>query len=424
MSKPADEVQSNSRPFGFAPLMICLCLPVVLVIAILFLSPNFKQGEPGTVRTNPLGADFLQEWVGAHVASSDQRDQLYDLEHFKKVQHDSELVGFQWPEKDFFPVVYPPFYYQALGPIAKVSYPTAIKVFAVLSALAVSLAGWLMFQFYEPSRRSVAVGVVAALFFVPLLTCFSMGQKSTFLLFILTATFLLLHQQKPFAGGLAFGLIAFKPHLGILIGVTMLLKRQWWFAAGALVTVGLLVGTSYAFNSQLWSDYLQVVLGMNDYVESGGYLVYDSHSLWGATELTLSKFNAPGWPVKVVAGLLAVGVAFLVWRIMRGDVETSSRRFALQFSALVFATVMLNPHFYTYDLTILLLPMLLIGVSGNRPAAGSFQMLGFVLAGLFVFAGMFSQFAEATNVQFSIPLMVGGMILIARVTDEVDSIAG
>jgi len=315
-------------------------------------------------------------------------------------------------------MVYPPFYYQALQPITLVSFQNAIKIWGVICAIAVSLAAFLLFQFYRPSRSWIGVGVLAALFFFPMITCLTMGQKSTLLLLILTATFVLLHQNKPLSAGLLFGLIAFKPHLGVVIGLTMLLKRQWAFAAGAVFSVALLVGISWWHNPSVWQDYLSVVSGMNDYVESGGYLLAQSHSLWGAMQLTFSGF-ASAWVVKVIAGAISVGVLFLLWRIMRGPVATSSKRFACQFSAMIFATVMLSPHFYTYDLTIILLPVLLIATSltsavgANEANKIYVQAASILLGALFVLAGMFEQFATQTGIQFSILLLVGVLVTLA-----------
>ncbi len=60
----------------------------------------------------------------------------------------------------------------------------------------------------------------------------------------------------------------------------MLWKRQWSFVAGALFTVAALVGGSWLIEPQLWTNYLQVVAGMGDYVQSSGYQLQDSHNFW------------------------------------------------------------------------------------------------------------------------------------------------
>lgn len=399
---------------------IALSLPLLLITAILFLSPNYKQaGE--VVRSEPLGGDFLQDWVGGYVAGSAERadgERLYDLDYVKSIQHDAEVVGFEWSKEKYFPMVYPPFFYQAMQPVALIGYPIACKLWGLFCGIAISLAAFLLYRFHEPSRGRVGVGVLAALFFFPLITTLTMGQKSTLLLLILATTFLLLHHKRPLLAGLVFGLIAVKPHLGIVIGLTMLLKRQWSFAMGALLTVGILTGISWWYQPGVWNDYLGVVSGMNDYVETGGYQLAQSHSLWGASQLTFSGFAGAMW-VKLIAGVIAAGIVFLLWRTMRGPVDVSSKRFACQFSAMIFVTVMLSPHFYTYDLTILLLPFLLLTSCFSEVIVESNQnkvhvrALQVLLVSMFVLSGLFESWALRTGFQFSIVLMIVVLLVLA-----------
>lgn len=390
---------------------IVLVLPLVVVCAILFVSPNFQPVDG--MRSAPLGSDFLQEWIGGSIIASAESNLLYDSVHSKKLQHDPDLVGFQWPAEKYFPMVYPPYYYSAVSPLSALDYSLAIKVWGLLSAVAFSISGYMLYRFFRPGRRLLGFIWLLALLFVPLLNCFNMGQKSTLLLLILTSSFLLLHHRRPFSAGLVFGLIAIKPHLGIVIGLTMLLKKQWQFAAGAVLMVAILCGSSYLFYPQLFLDYFKVIAGMGDYVQTGGYQLFDSHSLWGTAQLTFSWLPPVG--VKVIAALLSLVVVGLLWQVMRGPIETSSIQFAIQFAAMVFATVMLSPHFYTYDLTILLLPLLLIA-SAFPPGTWREQpvdrTLGFVLIGFFAFAGLFSQIAEMIGIQVSILLMMAVLVLL------------
>ena len=90
---------------------------------------------------------------------------------------------------------------------------------------------------------------------------------------------------------------------------------------------------------------------------------------------------------------------------------------------------MLSPHFYTYDLTILLLPMLLIATSlpaASRAIGGGvdgrvgthkicLQLLGFLLVALFVGAGVFEKIASQIGFQFSLVVMIGVLFTLANV---------
>lgn len=404
------EVHAKEQHRQKTPWLI-LTLPLVLVCAILFFSPNFKS--VAGVRTAPPGGDFLQDWVGAKVFAMGEEHQLYNLNHVQELQHDSAVVGFDWPKEEYFPMVYPPFYYASIQSLASFDYRVATIIWAVLSGLALSVSGFLFFQFYPPCRRVFGICFVAALVFVPLLNCLKMGQKSTFLLLILSGTFVLLHNKRPFLAGVVFGLIVFKPHLGIVIGLTMLIKGQWKFALGAMAVVSIACSYSWLSHPQLIRDYARVVSEMSDYVQTGGYQLVDSHSLWGAAQLTFS--GLPASAVKWLAAAMSLVVVVLLWRAMRGKIKTDSPGFARQFAAMVIAMVLLSPHFYGYDLTILVLPMLLI-VSSYAPGTWRENVvdrrLGFVILAIFALAGLFAQIAGMIHVQPSIFLLAAALLLI------------
>ncbi len=390
---------------------LILALPLVFIGLVLCFSPNFKSVDG--MRTSPLGGDFLQEWVGAKLFERGEENKLYDLEYVQAFQHDSSMVGFDWPEDEYFPMVYPPFYYASLRPLSRFRYPVSSIIWAVLSGLAFSISGFLLFRYYPPCQPVFGRCFVGSLVFVPLLNCFNMGQKSTYLLLILSATFVLLHRNRPFLAGTVFGLIVFKPHLGVLIGLTMLLKRQWKFALGALAVVVVVFCCSWLNHPRLIRDYAGVVSGMGEYVQTGGYQLADSNSLWGAAQLTFGWLTASS--VKMIAAGLSLLIVGLLWRVMQGRIETGSPRFSRQFAAMSVAMVLLSPHFYGYDLTVLLLPMLLV-ISTFAPGAWRANLvdrsLGIVWLGIFVLAGMFSQIATVIQIQPSIFLMTAALVLL------------
>ena len=170
----------------------------------------------------------------------------------------------------------------------------------------------------------------------------------------------------------------------------------------------------------MWADYLKTVSGMTDYVQSGGYLLHDSHSLWGASQLSLSAW-LPDNAIKALTGILSLGVAALALTSLKGKIETASSDFARQFSVLVLAMILLSPHFYTYDLTIILLPLLLIAttfVTGEWKSNPTEKTIAVLLGSLFVFAGMFSNVANTIRIQPSIFVIVAVIVLITKAREK------
>ncbi len=385
-----------------------LLLPVVLLVLVLFVSPNFRWAD-GKIRAAPYGGDFLQEWIGGQLVLSGERRRLYDLDFVKRVQHDRSRIGFEWSEQDYFPMVYPPNYYLLVSPFSKISYRLATIIWAGLSTMALVLTGILLYRFYPPCRGVLPVWLVAASVFVPWIKCLTMGQKSSFLLLLLTATFLLQYHRREFWAGLVFGFLVVKPQLGLAIGVAMVWKRQSEFVLGAVLMAGTLVGLSWMYEPELWLEYLKVVTRLGDYLQTGGYQLAESHSLWGATQLTFRSLDSTS--VKWIAAVLAMLLVGCIGVGLSGEIRTDQNRYALQFASLVLATVMLSPHFYTYDLTILLLPMVLIVTAiGVHPATVGGKAALLLTLALYVLSGLFARLATQIGFQLS-QIVMGGLVL-------------
>ncbi len=237
------------------------------------------------------------------------------------------------------------------------------------------------------------------------------------MLLILSATYMLLFNRRPMTAGLVFGLIAFKPHIGLVIAMAMLAKRQWSFVVGSMMTVAALVGMSLLVGTDVSFAYFQQCLGMGDYIQTHGYELNQAIGLWGATSLSLPASSTT--VVKLVVLCEALLVASVVGWSIRGTVDTASPKFALQFSSLVLATPLLSAHFYLYDLTIVLLPMMLIAVvlsdddtfklqidSGARTAMWG----GCVL--LLALAGLFPGIAGAARFQPAVVIIIGLLIAV------------
>lgn len=401
--------------------------PVLLSLIVLFTSPSFRgqsidgndllstPAATSVVSASPLGSDFLQEWTGGYIWLSQHRSELYSHEHFKQIQHDPNVVGFSWAESKFYPMVYPPFYYMLASPLALLPYRLAMSLWLVAIGIMLGASVFVWCKYFPPAADHWGKCLIASLVFYPVLMCFSTAHKSVFLLFILIATYLLLHRRRAFLAGAMFGLIAFKPHLAILIGLAMLMKRQWQFVSGACCTVGLLVALSFVAGPDLCSDYFRQCLALGDYSSSTGYQLSESHTLLSALQLTIDKTATPELYYLFCGASVLFVVGMLGW-IMRGSIETTSRRFGLQFSSLVIATVLLSPHMYTYDLAILLLPIGLIVFTlepsawsrGNR--AG--RALPMLCIAMFAISGVSSNLATGLHFQLSLAVMAAMLVAI------------
>ena len=378
-----------------------------IVIALLLVSPNFQSRE--MVRQTPYASDFLQEWTGGFIWASQERASLYQPEHFKSVQHDSSIVGFEWPASQYYPMVYPPFYYMLVSPLANLPYKTAALFWMAMLATLAGSTIWVLAKYHPVANQHWGKCLLALVAFYPFLQSLNTAHKSALLLLILTGSYLLLYHQKRFWAGLVFGMIAFKPHLGLLIGFAMLAKGQWRFVTGCLASVASLVVLSLLAGTDLCVDYFWQCLAMGDYASSGGYLLSQSHSFSGAVALLFGAGTAAASVAWWVCAIITLG---LLTVILKPSTPTDSPQFALQFSSLIIATILLSPHFYLYDLTIILLPIGLFTFNLRSASASIRKPLAYLCVAIFVGTGLAANIAELTRIQPTIILMLGIMICI------------
>ena len=112
--------------------------------------------------------------------------------------------------------------------------------------------------------------------------------------------------------------------------------------------------------------------------------------------------------------MVAVGVVIALAITLRRKVDSRSAQFAAWFSAIVIATVLVSPHFYQYDLTILILPLLLgiyyVDIRRDLYA----KMLTVTMLAFVVMAGLFQPVAAMTGVQISLFLLIAWLLLVVR----------
>ena len=158
---------------------------------------------------------------------------------------------------------------------------------------------------------------------------------------------------------------------------------------------------------------------MDNYLQTQGYQLEDAHSLWGA--VTLAFHSQPLWFSKLSTVVLSLLVVCLLWRAIGETVALNSDAFARQFSAMIIATVLLSPHFYGYDLTILLLPFLLILSTTNLVRwrkMRSERVIVILVLVCFGLSGAFSEIAGFTHVQSSTVLLIALLLFLARVRSD------
>ena len=197
------------------------------------------------------------------------------------------MTGFEWDEKKYFPPVYPPFWYAAVSPLSHLNYETAVHIWAALMTCCLIGALLLIYRFTGAPLFLLPLFCLCT----PVIHSISSGQKGTLLLLIFTGSFVLLKKLQPAKSGVVFALSLFKPYLGVCVGLLMLVRGNWRWVVSTLLTVAAIVALSWLTMPQLCKDYIDVCLGFGDYVQSGGYDLAKSYSLWSGWQMLTSHLS-------------------------------------------------------------------------------------------------------------------------------------
>ena len=367
---------SLSRSF-LVSVAVYLCLGIIYLL----FSPNYDWQSQR--QDDVYGADYLQEWVGARLILDGHADELYSSK-FLDWQHDPELIGFEWDKGQFYPAVYPPPHYVLFAPLALLSYRWSAIVWLMILLASACLAAWTITSTVkhgtektdQPARIECDYLWIGALLFPSMLFSVTLGQKSAVWLLLLSVTAYLLLNSKDYLSGFVFGLLTVKPTLCFLLPLLMLKEKRWRFLAGMTTSCLLLWGTSAAFLPwSVWPAFADGFRSAGNYAENAGYrMEWSCNLLTFAYGLTPELVPWCKWGVCLLLGI------YVFFGAITDSMDWKNPR---KWMIIATSTVLLSPHFYHYDLCILLVPILWLIATEPRRGFAYFAMLsiGVVLAG-------------------------------------------
>lgn len=254
--------------------------------------------------------------------------------------------------------VSPPFVAWAFAPLAALPYPVALGVFLAFGAVAFVAA-------LEIARRATGLDVrlgplvVVSLSYFPAFAWFAFGQTSSLSLLLHCCVFALLARRRDLAAGATLGLFAFKPQQALALVIALVVARRWRAVAGAAISAGAASALSLALAPQETLRWVREAPALFAFLRGAGYNSYGLHGLFGGSVLLLDGLSRPA-ATALAAGLSTLGLWWLarLWTHIRW--EPASDAWKLAWAATVAASTLLSPHCYFYDLTILLLPAILL----------------------------------------------------------------
>ncbi len=338
----------------------------------------------------PFG-DFFALWSYAKIALSQSAATLYD----PKALHAAQ-VALGMPPGQENPFPYPPSFILCLRPLAPLAY-----VPAYLSWIGASLALYVRTMAERPGRAiSIAIALLA-----PTTAIMLVAGQSGFLAAALVLGGFRLVNTRPILAGVLFGLLTYKPQLGLLVPIALIAAGSWRaIAAACLTAAALVIVTSAAFGWSIWANWLHELPVYSRQFDAGAV----GYNLMPTLTANLQMLGASLTVARSAQAVAAIGVAVVVWRAFCGGVTPRA------VNLLLAGTFLATPHAFVYDL-----PMFTGAISGfiaeGLRGDGAFSLgeigvlvLGLAFPALMMWAGPhvpLSTFAE---------LLVFGLLLADR----------
>jgi hypothetical protein len=295
--------------------------------------------------------DFVHFYTLGNIARTGPIELLYD----EVGQYARQVTLLPEYATAFYrPDTYPPLLATAFAPLSRLPYETSGLVWGATTLAAYLTCVLLIARRAGPAsplrdRRFVLAGGLA---FPPVWLLFIHGQTTIFPFVSFALAWAALERRRPFLAGLAIGCIALKPQLGVAIAVVAVLSGEWRIVAGAVTSVVLqAAATVWLFGTSIVWTYVATCIEVFQTAHVGEVKPHIQHSLRVLTSL------APGPVAPVLLVLGSIVVLWAVWRVWQSTTDPRVRM-----GVVVIGSVLVNPHLYVYDATLLVLAGLWLGL--------------------------------------------------------------
>jgi hypothetical protein len=338
--------------------IVALVAIVAVQIGVAYLVTGGDGGELESAllmdEGHPIGGDFVLYYAAAELALEGEPAAAYDPVALHA--REKEVIGAEVP---LWPWFYPPTLLMAVLPLAALPFLVALGLWLGGQA---ALYLWVAFQ-AAPHRLTP----IAALLFPAAADALFSGQNGCLNAALIGGGLLAL-ERRPVLAGVLFGLLAYKPHIALLIPLALVAGGHWRALGAAALTAVLAVVLSFlVLGPEPWAAFLEAAPLARRSVEEG-LAAWPNMPTAFVSARMLGLGIAPAW---VVQGAVSVTVASAVVWLWRRPIALPLRA-----SGLVLAIPLATPYAQFYDLAILVLPILWLfqegrsggWLPGERPA--------------------------------------------------------
>lgn len=300
--------------------------------------------------------DFAAFYTAGKLLRTGDGANLYARADTWRIQE--EFASHVTIRKGPLPYIRPPFEALIFEPFSYFSYPVACVIWMVITILLlIAIPAILLSRSRDDMGVPPLLLGVLCLAFAPAAITLLHGQDAVLLLLLLALAFRLMKQKAAFRAGIFVGLGFIKFHLIIPLLVVFAFKKQWRTIAGAFTIGLLLIFISAGITG--WKGvvrYPGYLWQLNRSEAAGVVSVTSMPNIRGALAVIFPKMGLSGANILLFAILaISVLVAAYVWR---GTNQNNAGSLDAGFSFAIVAVLLGSVYTYSYDMTLLLLPLL------------------------------------------------------------------
>lgn len=310
-------------------------------LIVVFASARWSPSGTTDLMGYPLGRDFSAFWQASAMSRAGDASSVYDPSVFNEALqarfHTSAAYG--W--------FYPPTFLLIVHPLASLPYLVSLFVW-----LGTTLAGYLaVLRRIAPQPRTLWLALSFSGTYENILF-----SQNGFLTAGLIGAGLLLLETRPVLGGLALGLVSYKPNFLPLIILALLAGRKWRALLAALVgTAALASASRLVLGEKVWIAFFRSALAPVTWMQDQVITTQKMVTVFSSA-LSFGAGARLAWALQLgFSSILSALVALLWWR---------GAPFPVRAAALGLGIVLVTPYAWPYDLTIVALPIAWLAQEG------------------------------------------------------------
>jgi len=316
-------------------------------------------------------SDFAIFYSAGRIVGQGQGNDLYDSAlQFRTQQEFAPEVPIR---QGALPYNHPPFEAIMFVPLTRLGYFPAYVLWDLLNLLTLASLPFVLRPHVPLLRRLPAsYFLFSTAGYFPIFLALLQGQDIILLLMLFSLTYVALKKNVDFTAGCWLGLGLFRFHLVLPIVLILCLKKKRQVAVGFAIValfLGLISIAVVGWKGTL--AYPSYVLHLEAVGGHGAIVPSTMPNLRGLLDILLPLHSyLLGVGLTLASSLVLFFLASAKWK---GD--TTGANFDLSFSLIMVVTVLVSYHALAYDLSLLLLPILLVlnylqtSASGRRPFA-------------------------------------------------------